>query len=67
MELEGADAYVVEATVPLSSMFGYVTACATDVRARNIHDGIYAYAPILTMWRVLIIEARRDYVQTKRQ
>ncbi len=68
MELEGADAYVVEATVPLSSMFGYVTVLRDRTSGRGTFTMEFMhYAPIPDDVARSIIEARRDYVQTKRQ
>ncbi|HNT75650.1 MAG TPA: elongation factor G [Anaerolineae bacterium] len=68
MELEGADAYVVEATVPLSSMFGYVTVLRDRTSGRGTFTMEFMhYAPIPDDVARSIIEARREYVQTKRQ
>ena len=42
MALEGADTYVVEATVPLSSMFGYVTVLRDRTSGRGTFTSIHA-------------------------
>jgi len=68
MALEGADTYVVEATVPLSSMFGYVTVLRDRTSGRGTFTLEFThYAPIPDDVARPIIEARREYVQTKRQ
>jgi elongation factor G len=67
MALEGADTYVVEATVPLSSMFGYVTVLRDRTSGRGTFTLEFThYAPIPDDVALPIIEARREYVQTKR-
>lgn len=67
MALEGADAYVIEATVPLSSMFGYVTVLRDRTSGRGTFTLEFVhYAPIPDDVARAIIEARREYVQTKR-
>ena len=68
MALEGTDTYVVEATVPLSSMFGYVTVLRDRTSGRGTFTLEFThYAPIPDDVAQPIIEARREYVQTKRQ
>ncbi|HOU15404.1 MAG TPA: elongation factor G [Anaerolineae bacterium] len=68
MALEGADTYVVEATVPLSSMFGYVTVLRDRTSGRGTFTLEFThYASIPDDVALPIIEARREYVQTKRQ
>ncbi len=68
MALEGADTYVVEATVPLSSMFGYVTVLRDRTSGRGTFTLEFThYAPVPDDVARPIIEARREYVQTKRQ
>ena len=67
MALEGADTYVVEATVPLSGMFGYVTILRDRTSGRGTFTLEFThYAPVPNDVARSIIEARREYVQTKR-
>lgn len=68
MALEGVDTYVVEATVPLSSMFGYVTVLRDRTSGRGTFTLEFThYAPVPDDVARPIVEARREYVQTKRQ
>ncbi|MBN2394639.1 MAG: elongation factor G, partial [Anaerolineae bacterium] len=67
MALEGVATYVVEATVPLSSMFGYVTVLRDRTSGRGTFTLEFThYAPIPDDVALPIVEARREYVQTKR-
>jgi elongation factor G len=67
MALEDTGTYVVEATVPLSSMFGYVTVLRDRTSGRGTFTLEFThYAPVPKDVALPIIEARREYVQTKR-
>jgi len=67
MVLEGNNLYLVYATVPMETMFGYVT----DLRDRTSGRGTFTlefacYAPVPDDVARPIIETRREYVLTKR-
>lgn len=67
MALEHPDTYVVEATVPLASMFGYVTVLRDRTSGRGVFTLEFMhYAPVPEDIAYPIIEARRELVQTKR-
>jgi elongation factor G len=67
MEWEEQGIYLVQATVPLSAMFGYVTDLRNMTSGRSTFTMEFShYAPIDESVARLIIEARREYVQTKR-
>lgn len=67
MALEGSDTYVVEAIVPLASMFGYVTVLRDRTSGRGAFTLEFMhYAPIPEDTARPIIEARRELVQNKR-
>ena len=62
MQLMAEEAgYVVEATVPLSRMFGYVTALRSLTSGRGRYTMEFAhYAPVPTDRATEIVAARRD-------
>jgi elongation factor G len=65
MAFEGPDTYVVEATVPLASMFGSVTVLRDRTSGRGAFTLAFMhYAPIPEDIARPIIEARRELVQT---
>ncbi len=67
MALEGPDFYVVEATAPLASMFGYVTVLRDRTSGRGTFSLEFVhYAPVPDDVAAPILEARRGLVQSKR-
>ena len=67
MELAGASVYQIQATVPLSTMFGYITALRNMTSGRGTFTLEFAhYAPVAADVAKEIVEGRREYVQSKR-
>lgn len=67
MVLEESNLYLVYATVPVGTMFGYVTVLRDRTSGRGTFTLEFAcYAPVPDDVAHPIIEARREYVRTKR-
>lgn len=67
MVLEESNLYLVYATVPVGTMFGYVTVLRDRTSGRGTFTLEFAcYAPVPDDVARPIIEARREYVRTKR-
>ncbi|MBN2007154.1 MAG: elongation factor G [Anaerolineae bacterium] len=67
MLLEENNLYLIHATVPMATMFGYVTALRDRTSGRGTFTLEFAcYAPVPDDAARLVIEARREYVTTKR-